>query len=110
MAATVLAAYRNGCFFILIYDAYGNALTTVNQKSPGEAFIRTEAEYNPSSGQDADGSPIDDGGNYLVKSKDARGNAVTHTLNGDFTLKRVTDPTGQAVEYEYDAAKRVTAA
>ena len=29
-------------------------------------------------------------------------------MNGDYTLKRVTDPTGQAVEYEYDAAKRVT--
>ena len=38
-----------------------------------------------------------------------RGNAVTRELNEDYTLKRVTDPTGQAVEYEYDAARRVTA-
>ena len=29
-------------------------------------------------------------------------------MNEDYTLKRVTDPTGQAVEYEYDAARRVT--
>ena len=90
------------------YDAYGNVLATVNQKAEGEALIRTEAEYNAASGTDAEGNALDNGGNYLVKSKDARGNAVTRELNEDFTLQSVTDPTGQAVEYAYDAAKRVT--
>ena len=90
------------------YDAYGNAIATVNQKSASDPFIRTEAEYNAPSGTDAEGNALDNGGNYLVKSKDARGNAVTRELNEDYTLKRVTDPTGQAVEYEYDAARRVT--
>ena len=90
------------------YDAYGNVLATVNQKAEGEALIRTEAEYNAASGTDAEGNALDNGGNYLVKSKDARGNAVTRELNEDYTLKRVTDPTGQSVEYTYDGAKRVT--
>ena len=47
--------------------------------------------------------------NYVYKEWDARGNAVTKTVNPEtYTLARVTDPTGQAVNYTYDAAHCVT--
>lgn len=81
---------------VFTYDAYGNNLTSVRQKSGDSAYIRTETAYN------ADGS-------FTASTKDARGNVVTQNVNAtDGTLTSVTDPNGQTVSYTYDASKRVT--
>lgn len=94
------------------YDAYGNTLTTISQKTGTDPLIKTEAVYNENTAQtgdlDAAGNQMDNGGNYLLVSKDARGNTVTRTIGTDYTLEKVTDPAGQSVNYTYDAAKRVT--
>ena len=77
------------------YDAYGN-LTQSKTVDGTNAVIGTKTEYALNS-------------NYPSKTYDARGNAVTRSINGsDYTLTSVTDPAGQAVTYAYDAAKRVT--
>ena len=86
------------------YDDYGNATSSrrVNYKAYTDQvdestypFIRTETDYV--------------NGNYTSKTRDARGNEVVQEVNAnDGTLTSVTDPTGQEVEYVYDASKRVT--
>ena len=86
------------------YDDYGNAISSrrVNYKAYTDQvdeitypFIRTETDYVH--------------GNYTSKTRDARGNEVVQEVNAnDGTLTSVTDPTGQEVEYVYDASKRVT--
>ena len=87
------------------YDAYGNRVNTrrlnfktFTESAPENAnpFIRTESTYT-------------ENGNYPASTKDARGNVVSQTVNPkDGTLESVTDPTGQTVNYTYDASKRVT--
>ena len=87
------------------YDAYGNRVNTrrlnfktFTESAPENAnpFIRTESTYT-------------ENGNYPASTKDARGNVVSQTVNPkDGTLQSVTDPTGQTVNYTYDASKRVT--
>ena len=87
------------------YDSFGNPLSSrrVNYKVFTESaaenanpYIRTESTY------------IADG-NYSASTKDARGNVVSQVVNQkDGTLQSVTDPTGQTVNYDYDASKRVT--
>ena len=44
----------------------------------------------------------------MTKQKDARGNEVTNTLDGNGKVLSVTDPAGQSVGYTYDASNRVT--
>ena len=44
----------------------------------------------------------------MTKQKDARGNEVTNTLDGNGKALSVTDPAGQSVGYTYDASNRVT--
>ncbi len=88
------------------YDGKGNRTSarrinySVYSESTAEdayPYIRTEATYTSD-------------GNYPLTSKDARGNIVTRDTNAyDGTVTKVTDPTGQAVTYAYDASKRVTA-
>ena len=81
---------------VFTHDSYGNALTSIRQKSGDSAFIKTESTYT------ADG-------NYKAATRDARGNVVTQNVNAtDGTLTSVTDPNGQTVSYTYDASKRVT--
>lgn len=87
------------------YDAYGN--TTASRRVDYRVFtgstadnaypyIRTESTYAHQ-------------GNYPEKAKDARGYEVTQTIDAnDGTLTSVSDPTGQTVNYTYDASKRVT--
>ena len=87
------------------YDAYGNRVNTrrlnfktFTESAPENAnpFIRTESTYT-------------ENGNYPASTKDARGNVVSQAVNPkDGTLQSVTDPTGQTVNYTYDASKRVT--
>ena len=81
---------------VFTYDAYGNNLTSVRQKSGDSAYIRTETAYNAN-------------GSFAASTKDARGNAVTRNVNAETgLLTSVTDPNGQRVSYTYDASKRVT--
>ena len=87
------------------YDSFGNPLSSrrVNYKVFSESaaenanpYIRTESTYTSD-------------GNYSASTKDARGNVVSQVVNQkDGTLQSVTDPTGQTVNYDYDASKRVT--
>ena len=87
------------------YDDYGNCLNTrrlnfktFTESAPESAnpYIRTENTYTSD-------------GNYSAATKDARGNVVSQSVNPkDGTLESVTDPTGQTVNYTYDASKRVT--
>ena len=67
---------------------------TVDNLTNPTMLIKTKTEYT------ADG-------NYPLKSYDARGNVVTKEMDTDGTLKSVTDPEGQKVEYGYDPSKRV---
>ena len=77
------------------YDDFGNAVMSKTVNGTTSA-IGSKTEY-------------DEKQNYPVKSYDARGNAVTRSINpNDYTLTSVTDPDGQTVSYAYDAAKRVT--
>lgn len=81
---------------VFTYDAYGNNLTSVRQKSGDSAYIRMETAYN------ADGS-------FAASTKDARGNTVVQNVNAETgLLASITDPNGQTVSYAYDASKRVT--
>lgn len=87
------------------YDSYGN--TTASRRLDYRVFtgstadsaypyIRTETAYTSD-------------GNFTASTKDARGNTVAQAVNAnDGTLTSVTDPTGQTVNYSYDASKRVT--
>ena len=88
------------------YDSYGNQTAsrrvdyrvyTGGTADSAYPYIRTENTYTTD-------------GNYAATTKDARGNVVTQSVNtSDGTLTSMTDPTGQAVSYTYDASKRVTA-
>ena len=84
------------------YDAYGNP--ALNKTVDGTtAVIGTKTEYS--------GANLSSGVNYNYphKTYDARGNAVTRQMNAQtYTLSTVTDPNGQSVNYQYDAARRVT--
>ena len=77
------------------YDSYGNTLTNTIQENATSPLIRTETEYTAN-------------GNFVTKQKDARGNEVTNTLDGNGKVLSVTDPAGQSVGYTYDASNRVT--
>ncbi len=87
------------------YDSYGNQTSsrrvdyrvyTDGAAESAYPYIRTEHTYTTD-------------GNYTATTKDARGNTVSQSVNvNDGTLTSVTDPTGQTVNYTYDASKRVT--
>ena len=87
------------------YDSYGNRTSsrrvdyrvyTDGAAESAYPYIRTETAYTSD-------------GNYTASSKDERGNVTTQVVNAnDGTLTSVTDPTGQTVNYTYDASKRVT--
>ena len=91
------------------YDAYGNQTqaSTTGKINNAEAAIKVQTDYNNGDAENPLPAGVKD--NYVYKEWDARGNAVTKTVNPEtYTLTRVTDPTGQAVNYTYDAAHRVT--
>lgn len=73
----------------------GNVARSVSG-TVGTLFVEGRSEYTA-------------GGNYVKKSLDARGKAVTQEtdLNKGLLLS-VTDPAGQTVSYGYDTAQRVT--
>ena len=77
------------------YNAYGSAINATMQENASAPLIRTEAEYT-------------EDGNFVAKKRDARGNEVTNTLDANGKLLSVTDPSGQSVNYSYDASNRVT--
>ena len=77
------------------YNAYGSAINAIVQENASAPLIRTEAEYT-------------EDGNFVAKKRDARGNEVTNTLDANGKLLSVTDPSGQSVNYSYDASNRVT--
>lgn len=84
------------------YDAKGNRTSSrrIDYRVYSEnayPFIRSESTYTSD-------------GNYALTTKDARGNVVARAANVcDGTVSSVTAPTGQTVNYAYDASKRVTA-
>ena len=77
------------------YNAYGSAINAIVQENASAPLIRTETEYT-------------EDGNFVTKQRDARGNEVVNTLDANGKLLSVTDPSGQSVEYGYDASNRVT--
>ena len=77
------------------YNAYGSAINATVQENASAPLIRTETEYT-------------EDGNFVTKQRDARGNEVVNTLDANGKLLSVTDPSGQSVEYGYDASNRVT--
>ena len=77
------------------YNAYGSAINAIVQENASAPLIRTETEYT-------------EDGNFVTKQRDARGNEVVNTLDANGKLLSVTDPSGQSVNYGYDASNRVT--
>ena len=77
------------------YNAYGSAINATVQENASAPLIRTETEYT-------------EDGNFVTKQRDARGNEVVNTLDANGKLLSVTDPSGQSVNYGYDASNRVT--
>ena len=79
------------------YDAFGNATRSDTSGEVGSitAITRSTTEYQHN-------------GNYAYKQTDARGKTVTTVVDANKGITtRVTDPKGQAVEYEHDALRRV---
>ena len=79
------------------YDAFGNATRSDTSGAVGNmtAITRSTAEFQHN-------------GNYVHKQTDARGKTVTTEVDANKGITtRVTDPKGQAVEYEHDALRRV---
>ena len=84
----------NGFF---TYDDFGNATRSDTSGAVGNltAITRSTTEFQHK-------------GNYVHKQTDARGKTVTTMVDADKGITtRVTDPKGQAVEYEHDALRRV---
>ena len=77
------------------YDQYRNSTANVVQPSADAPLMKTETVYS-------------DNGNYVSNHKDARGNIVTNTIDGNGKVFAVTDPSGFTVNYAYDASNRVT--
>ena len=77
------------------YNAYGSTINATVQENASAPLIRTETEYT-------------EDGNFVTKQRDARGNEVVNTLDANGKLLSVTDPSGQSVNYGYDASNRVT--
>ena len=77
------------------YNAYGSAINATVQENASAPLIRTETEYT-------------EDGNFVTKQRDARGNEVVNTFDANGKLLSVTDPSGQSVNYGYDASNRVT--
>lgn len=77
------------------YNAYGSTINATVQENASAPLIRTETEYT-------------EDGNFVTKQRDARSNEVVNTLDTNGKLLSVTDPSGQSVEYGYDASNRVT--
>ena len=77
------------------YNAYGSYINATVQENASAPLIRTETEYT-------------EDGNFVTKQRDARGNEVVNTLDVNGKLLSVTDPSGQSVNYSYDASNRVT--
>ena len=91
------------------YDARGNATLAATVGTIGEtdSAIKSQTFYTA----EDDETPLPNGvnENYVRRTYDARGKAVTRTVNPQtYLLDSVEDPDGQTVEYTYDAAKRVT--
>ena len=92
------------------YDAKGNPTrSAVVEKEGGNvvAEMATRTTYTAESEETALAAGVNE--NYVRRTYDARGNAVTRTVNPTtYNLDSVTDPAGQSVNYSYDTAKRVT--
>ena len=79
------------------YDDFGNALRSDISGAVGNttAITRSTVEYQHN-------------GNYVRKRTDARAKTATAAVDENKGITtRVTDPKGQAVEYEHDALRRV---